>query len=775
MRGRGPGGLSYAVTVAVSACLALMAPWVTGVTAAQAAVPLPQLVSQSPVGWTPNVFAGSSPCNSQWFGAAPSLKCLSTVYSEAIVGGEVVVAGAFTQACVPGTSATPHCAAGTLVTRDDIFAYALGTGTIDPNFHPVLDKGPVFSVIAGPPGSNTVYIGGQFTSVNGAKQRGIAQLTVTPAAARTDGKVVSAFAGQLSFGGQLSNYADQLALSGSALYVGGQFLSADSTAATGIVRLKATTGAIDPSFKITLSNPEDSAALKVEAMALSPDGKHLAIAGTFLTVNGQSRPRLAIIDTGGGLGATAALANFTAPILANNCSAEHDYVRGIDFSPDGSFFVIATTGFRSSPLGAPNICDAAARFNLDSNGTATGGTDNVSPAWINYTGGDSLYAVAITGGTVYLGGHYRWVNNQCGVNSVCEPDAVLENGVAALDSRNGMDLPWWHPQTGRAHGVLFLATFPAGLYAGSLGGLLLGTSATTVAGRYHGENALFPLASSAATTPGGPIPSGLFNTDGGSNQGHQLCVNLGGSASGSPVQIATCLFQASQNWAVPAAGSTGQISTGGLCLDTSGANVVANTCISAASQQWAQAAGGTLVNQATGLCLTDPNSSLVSPTPLQVAACSSPAVADQVWPLPSEQAPPPPPPVGPVSSDLKATDTQVLCLDDAGGVTTTGNKIDIFRCNGTPAQNWTAESDGTVRLHGTNCLDTSGTNVVLNPCNGSLSQVWQSSGPNDFWLVNKASGLCLADPGTSRTDGTQLVVATCIHAATNEVWRMPAV
>ena len=88
-------------------------------------------------------------------------------------------------------------------------------------------------------------------------------------------------------------------------------------------------------------------------MALSPNGDELAVSGTALQVNGQARPRLAIINTGGTLGATAALSDFTAPILNNDCSAEHDYVRGLDFAPDNSFIVTADTGYQSPADLAP--------------------------------------------------------------------------------------------------------------------------------------------------------------------------------------------------------------------------------------------------------------------------------------------------------------------------------------------------------------------------------------------------------------------------------------
>src|SRR6266581_1990177 len=92
---------------AVSAALILF-----GLAPANAAVPLPGVVSATPVSWTPNVFAGttdSTVCQ-QWFGSSCSN---ATVYSTAVVNGEVVVVGAFTQACQPGPSSSGHCQPGT--------------------------------------------------------------------------------------------------------------------------------------------------------------------------------------------------------------------------------------------------------------------------------------------------------------------------------------------------------------------------------------------------------------------------------------------------------------------------------------------------------------------------------------------------------------------------------------------------------------------------------------------------------------------------------------
>jgi hypothetical protein len=120
----------------------------------------------------------------------------------------------------------------------------------------------VYSVVAGP--GNTVYLGGAFTTVNGASHQGLVQLSVAPGTA-SDGQVVSTFTGGVN------NYVKAMAYNGNALYVGGLFSSADGSPVTDVARLNATTGALDRTFGMTLSNPAPTLPLKVESMA--PTGR----------------------------------------------------------------------------------------------------------------------------------------------------------------------------------------------------------------------------------------------------------------------------------------------------------------------------------------------------------------------------------------------------------------------------------------------------------------------------------------------------------------------
>ena len=187
------------------------------VTAAKKASPgsaaqLPAPVSQAAVPYTPNVFAGgncASYCNP------------ATIYSTVVINGEVIVGGAFGQVCTPAAGAT-YAACPATVNADFLFAFSLSTGMIDPNFTPVFDKGPVYSLAAGP--NNTVYVGGAFRAVNGQSSPGVAQLQVNPGGS-DDGQLVPGFSARAN------GAVTALASSGNALYLAGSFGTVNGTAA----------------------------------------------------------------------------------------------------------------------------------------------------------------------------------------------------------------------------------------------------------------------------------------------------------------------------------------------------------------------------------------------------------------------------------------------------------------------------------------------------------------------------------------------------------------
>ena len=116
------------------------------------------------------------------------------------------------------------------------------------------------------------------------------------------------------------------------------------------------------SFSITEPHTSDSVPW-VYSMDVSPDGSDLVIIGNFMKVNNQPRPQAALLDVST---TPASLANWQTDRYAPPCfsNAFDTYMRDVDFSPDGSYFVIVTTG-------GPNVgtfCDTAARWNTHATG-----------------------------------------------------------------------------------------------------------------------------------------------------------------------------------------------------------------------------------------------------------------------------------------------------------------------------------------------------------------------------------------------------------------------
>jgi predicted alpha-1,2-mannosidase len=132
-------------------------------------------------------------------------------------------------------------------------------------------------------------------------------------------------------------------------------------------------------------------------------------------------------------------------------------------------------------------------------------------------------------------------------------------------------------------------------------------------------------------------------------------------------------------------------------------------------------------------------------------------------------------PTGPIVSGLSSS-TSKLCLDDNDRQVTNGNKIQIWGCNNTAAQQWTVNPDRTLTVFG-KCMQPvggatgKGTRIELNACNGADYQVWQ---PGDSGsLVNKAaSGMCLDVPNSTTNQGTQLQIYACNKSAAQK-WLTP--
>ena len=453
------------MTAAVAATTGSVALLLTGTASPATAVQETQAVvaSADPADWTPHVLDGQ-------------------VNAVARVGSRVVVGGTFTQVRQAASTGT--------VPRRYLFAFDARTGQIDPTFVPQVDR-PVEALAAGPDGQS-VHVGGSFSTINGVARLKLARLDAA------SGAVMTAFSANTDL------VVQDLVVRQGWLYASGKFTKVKGLARSGVARLDPTTGAVDPGFDVPFTHPPRST-MGVPEIDVSADGSRLVAVGNFSRVAGAERTQVAVLDLRTAPVSVAAWQTDRYPVFNPSnvsftwCSPTFpSYLRDVDFSPDGSYFVVVTTG--SNRPG--RLCDTAARWE-----SAAG--SGAQPSWVNWTGGDSLTAVAVTGAAVYVGGHQRWMNasyvpDDCGDCPGPGPGGVAREGIAALDPINGLPFSW---NPGRTRGIGVSA------FLGTADGMWVGSDTDVLGGEWHPKLGFFPLAGGAAVPPNVPysLPGTLYN------------------------------------------------------------------------------------------------------------------------------------------------------------------------------------------------------------------------------------------------------------------------
>jgi hypothetical protein len=450
--------------------LALVAKPAAGVNVAHSV-----LVNPDPVGTTPNVLDGQ-------------------VNAIAQVGSRMVVGGTFTQVRRGGQA---------IQTRNNIFAFDTATGDIDTGFVPALN-GEVTSLEPASDGQS-VFVGGAFTTVNGGALARLTKLNVT------NGQQVTAFTANATA------LVRDLELRGGRLFVGGNFGTIKGQTRTRLAVVNETTGAVDPNFNLPFSGLHNGGTSNVFKFDVNPAGTRLIAIGNFTDVAGSPRRQAAVLNVAPGVPAT--VANWQTDRFTAACASVFDtYMRDVDISPDGSYFVIVTTGaFRANLL-----CDTASRWETGASGTG------LQPTWVSYTGGDTLWSVGVTGAAVYVGGHQRWHNNPF-AGDRAGPGAVPREGIAALDPVNGLPFSW-NPGRTRGVGVFALVSTSQGLWVGS--------DTEQLGGEFHARLGMVPVA--GGTTPPqqqvGTLPGDFYQL---AMDGSLVRRSYDGATFGAPATVST--------------------------------------------------------------------------------------------------------------------------------------------------------------------------------------------------------------------------------------------
>jgi hypothetical protein len=205
---------------------------------------------------------------------------------------------------------------------------------------------------------------------------------------------------------------------------------------------------------------------RVYNMTVSPNGQAVLMTGIFTSVGGQHHEqvvRLNLTTTG------AQVSGWSPTELYEHCFRRQPfYAQDAAWSTDMSQIFVATTGFRlhaesllpreQRPAARTGPCDAAIAYQ------ATNQVEFAGHTWINYTGCDSLYAIAADAGTVFIGGHQRWISN----GNACDTLGAggrTQPGLGEIDPATGAAQPG--PSRGRGLGANDLLRTSAGLWIGS--------------------------------------------------------------------------------------------------------------------------------------------------------------------------------------------------------------------------------------------------------------------------------------------------------------------
>ena len=355
---------------------------------------------------------------------------------------------------------------GQLYTRNNVFSFNATTGAVT-SWAPNITPGNVGNTGSGAVNSialsadcQTAYLGGVFVGVNGTKVSNIAAVSTTTGALVT------------TFGHSAAGQVATLVRSGSHLLAGGYFSGINGSTKPYMVSLDPATGKDDGYLDLAISgnyNYQDAGHRTVGAnptrvwnTTLSPDGTKLLVMGDFMTVAGQHRQQLFMLDLGA---SSATLDAWYSPEFNAYCDvSEPFYIQDASWSPDMSQIYTVSTGYKpASGLGwrtsdpRAGLCDAAAAFPSTPN-------SNLSHLWVNYTGCDSLFSTAADATTVYIGGHERFANNPRGCDAA-GPGAINAPGMAGISATTGLLND--NPTRARGNGADDELVTAAGLWIGS--------------------------------------------------------------------------------------------------------------------------------------------------------------------------------------------------------------------------------------------------------------------------------------------------------------------
>ena len=347
--------------------------------------------------------AAAAPAQAALVGEAPASSWQTDGKVNAIVvgNGRIYIGGSFTHVTPPG--------GGAAVARNHLAALNAKTGALmawNPGANDIVNA------LALKPNGKTIFVGGHFTTVNGAARLHVAAINATrntlrPWKANTNGKV------------------DVIVTNRTRVYIGGTF-----TTLKGKTRNRL--GAVSIGASAALINWTPHASSEVYSLQLSATGKRIYVGGAFDHMNGKPANHLAAIKTAGG-----------------------GIAKKFHFHPSYPVFSLALAGPSLYVGGAGN------------GGHVTAVNFKTSHRrWDVLTDGD-VRAITLRQGIVYVGGHF---NNYCqghtgtGTPLLCNTN-VGRRKFLALNQATG-NLTNWNPIGNSLQGVFAIRSNKTQVMAG---------------------------------------------------------------------------------------------------------------------------------------------------------------------------------------------------------------------------------------------------------------------------------------------------------------------
>jgi hypothetical protein len=303
-------------------------------------------------------------------------------------------------------------AAGTTsYARTNLFSFDATVGAVH-NWAPAVN-GPVFAMESSTDG-RYLYIGGDFTMFDGVPVKRLVKYDLQLQVVDTS------FVSPLTSASRVSD----LQIVGGRLFVAG-------TLPGGIVALDRSTGAQNGYFDpVQVTGSETGFNTRVYRFAVSPGATRMVVIGSFTAVGTEPRQQAAMIRLGA---TTTSVSPWASTRWDEDCSSSAPwYTRAVAWSPDASYFVIATTG--AGYPGTEKLCDTVTRWNpVEAAGQ--------QPVWINYSGGDTFHSLTVSNTAVFAGGHFRWLDNPLG-RDFKGAGAVDRLGLGALNPATGKAFLW---------------------------------------------------------------------------------------------------------------------------------------------------------------------------------------------------------------------------------------------------------------------------------------------------------------------------------------------